>query len=356
MDQFQSQLSHFIEHAPDFFKDGSIPAVDEKHQRIINSAYDLLNAGFTIDQLRNWAGQTDMGVHHRYTSLSGAAIGDTEGKTGAGRWMGSLGEKITARLQHLFGFSMMLDDISILEMVGGKKFLQENPQSATPGATPFPPVKGYSVTPRWIRYLYLLTQIHNRSLLKPGDVWVDVGSFYGGVQGLVKKYYPQSRIVLVDFHHQLLRSYVYLQTQFPESAHIMPSEIDQYTDLHQLPENAFLYVPVTSFDKIAGMKANLVSNFFSLGEMRREHFEQYMNSSLFRNADKMYLVNRFVSSPFFEKTYDTDINVRDYLAPGKEVSYFDIFPVNHYQIIRRKLFGRTFFRNTSSSYFELIYG
>jgi len=355
MDNFQSQLEYFISKSPDFFKDGSLTEIDNKHKKVISNAYDLLNSGFTIESLRNWEGQSDMGVPSGYSIFSKAAIGDASHSKGFAGFLGIISEKVSAKLQHLFSFSTLLDDISIVEMVGGKDFLVDNPQIDTPGAYKYPLVNGYSVSARWIRYIYLLTQIRNQQLLGQSDIWVDVGSFYGGLQGLVKKYFPKSRIVLVDFHHQLLRSYLYLSAQYPESKHFLPSEVDQFSKLSDLPEGAFLYVPVNDYHKIADKKANLVSNFFSLGEMRKEYFASYMDSDLFRNADRLYLVNRFVSSPFFEKTYDTNVNVQDYQINGRKSRYFDVFPVNHYMIVRRKLFERNFFRNTSSSYFELIY-
>ena len=36
-------------------------------------------------------------------------------------------------------------------------------------------------------------------------------------------------------------------------------------------------------------------------------------SEYYRDSDYLYLINRFVSSPFFEKTYDSDLNILDYL-------------------------------------------
>jgi hypothetical protein len=89
--------------------------------------------------------------------------------------------------------------------------------------------------------------------------------------------------------------------------------------------------------------------------MKREYFLNYFNSNLLKSADKIYMVNRFVSSPFFEKTYDSDLNYNDYIIKNRVPIYFDIFPMGHYFIIPRNLFGRDYFRNISSSYFEIIY-
>ena len=42
--------------------------------------------------------------------------------------------------------------------------------------------------------------------------------------------------------------------------------------------------------KIENGKVDLASNFFSLGEMRRLHFENYTSSKLFKMASSKYLV------------------------------------------------------------------
>ena len=99
---------------------------------------------------------------------------------------------------------------------------------------------------------------------------------------------------------------------------------------------------------------HFVSNFVSLGEMRREHFNTYMTSQLFTRSKIMYLVNRFVSAPFFEKTYDSDITFLDYLNVNRKIQYFDIFPIHHYLLMNRTVLGSLSYRNISSSYFEII--
>ena len=75
---------------------------------------------------------------------------------------------------------------------------------------------------------------------------------------------------------------------------------------------------------------------------------------MFKKAQISYIVNRFVSSPFFEKTYDSDLNILDYKDEFRNIKYFDVFPIHHYNLIYRKLYGRKYFRNISSSYFEMV--
>jgi hypothetical protein len=190
--------------------------------------------------------------------------------------------------------------------------------------------------------------------LAKGGVWVDVGSYYGGLQGLIRKYHPESRLVLVDFHHQLCRSFIYLSHLFPNAKHIMPDHLAEYENPMAIPEGAIMYVPASEYGRIADQTVDLVTNFFSLGEMKREFFNIYMTSRLFRESRKVFLVNRFVSAPFFEKTYDSDVSMLDYIAPERNKEYFDVFPIHHYMLIKRNLFGRESFRNVSSPYFEMV--
>lgn len=115
-----------------------------------------------------------------------------------------------------------------------------------------------------------------------------------------------------------------------------------------------MYVPVSDYAFLREETVDLVTNFFSLGEMRRTFFHSYMTSRLFTQARKVYLVNRFVSAPFFEKTYDSDVALPDYLSAVRKVEYLDVFPIHHYMLVRRAVFGREEFRNASSPYFEMV--
>ena len=156
-------------------------------------------------------------------------------------------------------------------------------------------------------------------------------------------------MILVDFNHRLLRSYLYLSEMFPNANHIL-----DFKSNSKIPSGSFVYVPVQNFGELNHLDIKLISNFFSFGEMPRSVFEQYRDSQVFKNSENIYCVNRFVSSPYFERTYDTDLNVFDYDFKSHKCNYFDVFPMHHYQSIRRSIFGKTRFRNTSSSYFEMI--
>jgi hypothetical protein len=103
------------------------------------------------------------------------------------------------------------------------------------------------------------------------------------------------------------------------------------------------------------VNVDLVSNFVSFGEMRRNFFNTYINSKFFKNSKQLYVVNRFVSSPFFEKTYDSDLTIFDYQFENFLIEYCDIFPIHHYDQHKRFVLNRLQHINSSSSQFEAYY-
>ena len=58
--------------------------------------------------------------------------------------------------------------------------------------------------------------------------------------------------------------------------------------------------------------------------MKKKHFIIISTMKLCK-SNSIYLVNRFVSSPFFEPTYQNTLNVFDYEKKIK-TTYFDVFP------------------------------
>ncbi len=341
---------HFIENSPDFYGDLSIDEIDEKHNGIVTNAYlEFGGANNSWENFRNWAGQGDgLAPMNFFTEV-------LHSKDFIKNLIKYIYKKTIKRQSEVFFWQTLRDDFAILKNIEAQSLLRDNPISNTPGVGNYCSIDGYQLNQRWARYIYLLKRISSEGLLKEGGVWVDVGPFYGGLQGLIRRYHPKCKMILVDFHHQLCRSYIYLATLYPHSHHVLPNDVVKYSDFEDLPENSFVYVPVSYFEKIQHNKEiNLFSNFFSFGEMRRVHFEQYMHCPLAEYAKRHYLVNRFVSSPFFEKTYDSDLTILDYLSNGRSINYFNIFPMHHYQLIERKILSGKGFRNTSSPYFELI--
>jgi len=318
---------------------------DQKHKKIIENV-DLKK---DLSKFRNWELQNDMGLKYRLGPLPKMFLNYYRLKL-----LNPLIEIFNKRINHYFEFSSLLDDIEIIKKVGGNNFLNENPQNKTPGAYNYPLINGYSVSARWLRYIYFITQIHKNKLLSNNSIWVDVGSYYGGLQGLVKKYYPDTKIIMIDFEHQLIRSYMYLKTLYPNSNHVFPKNVKTLKSFENLSKGSIVYIDQKDFNLIKNFKVDLFTNFFSLGEMKKTTFNNYINSPLYLKSKTIYMANRFSSSPYFDKTYDDNINIFDY-QDNRNLTYFDVLPINHYQINYRNLFGRKFFRNISSPYFEIIF-
>jgi putative sugar O-methyltransferase len=343
-----SLANEFIKNSKDYKSDLSINEIDNKHRQIITAAYKEFEDQENWQNFRNWSQQNDC------LSPLDFRVVFFRKKVTFKKTLMFFYMLIFNRLVRKFQWATMFDDYHAIELIGGGSLLKENPISKTPNSGNYCLINNVEINQRWARYIYLLKRILIEDLVKKDSIWVDIGSFYGGLQGLVKKYVPDSKIVLVDFHHQLCRSYIYLKTLFPDAVHIFPNDVKKYKNLKNLPSGSIMYVPVTYYHLIANGKVDLVSNFFSLGEMRRLFFKKYINSQLFKKASSKFLVNRFVSSPFFEKTYDTDITILDYVDANSKVTYFDVFPLHHYAIYNREVLGTKAFRNVSSSYFELI--
>jgi putative sugar O-methyltransferase len=240
------------------------------------------------------------------------------------------------------------DDIAIIESLGGNDLLESNPVNRTPGSPAFAKFGKYYVNNRWMRYVYLAHRIEQKKMLPPGSTWIDIGSFYGGLQGIVYKLNFSTKIILIDFHHQLFRSFAYLHELFPDATHNLG--IDAV--LSDKSEGSFNYVHINDFYKLEALEIDLITNFFSLGEMSKEHFRSYLNSPVFAESKSIYTVNRFISAPFFEPTYDNKTTINDYIFPKHDLQYLDVFPIHHFNLLKRNFLGKKRFRNTSSSYFE----
>jgi putative sugar O-methyltransferase len=336
-----SLSSEFINNSADFWNDIDLKNIDGKHGAILQEVHQL-NVDDPALASRNWAQQSDMVAVAQFNLSLGLKYG----------FLRTLYRKTYCRAEERAIKSMIFDDIAVLESVGAGELLKSNPVHLTPGVGYYSLNNGYSVNQRWLRYIYLTNQILKKGLLNKG-AWVDIGSYYGGVQGIVHKYNPEAPKILVDFHHQLLKSFVYLKTLYPNALHIFPDQIGKQLLINELPHGAFVYCPISKFGSIGSVGVDLITNFFSFGEMSRKTFFEYFDSEIMSCAKNQYFVNRFVSAPFFEPTYDSDLTIVDYLN-SREVRYFDVFPMHHYHLIKRPVLGRTAFRNTSSSYFELI--
>ena len=306
------------------------------------------NEAFSEDNFRNWAGQSDLSTP---AQLNWTNIG-AEGLIRC--FVIYLLKKMFRYKSESIKHSSLMDDFFLVRGQTGLDFIKDNPVRDTPGVSNSFRFKGCDVNFRWLRYLYLCDRILKFPDLDDEFTWVDVGTYYGGLQGLVKKYRPNAKIIMVDFNHQLCRSFIYLSKLFPHAKHVMPDALETTLTEVKIQNGSFVYVPIECYDKLENLTADLYSNFFSFGEMPENILRGYLDSKLFKNAKFLYLVNRVVSSPTFERVYDNSTTILDYNLEKRNIEYFDLFPIHNYNVFERVLFSRKAPRNFSSNYFEVL--
>jgi len=341
-------INNFILKSKKFYEDLEISSIDNKHLEIIKKAYMQVSNLDKRFNYRSWTGQGDLSLPAQLS------IKNIKYQPFPRSILKLIYRLVFKRTEDYFLSGLIKDEVNIIKSLGGKELLTKNPVHLTPDVADVYEIDGTTVNIRWLRYIYILNNILKYELIPEDGTWLDVGSYYGGLQGLVRKYKPNTRIIMVDFNHQLCRSYVYLSKLYPNNNHILPDDAKTIDNFNDVKNGSFIYLPVNEYKLFKDYKVNLVSNFFSLGEMKRNFFDEYYNSKLFQGADFSYMVNRYVSAPFFDKTYDSDLTVLNYVNNLRKIIYFDEFPMTHYLITKRKLFGDSRFRNVSSNYFELI--
>jgi len=345
----QKFAEEFINNTKNFYEE-NFNLIDEKHNKIIKSFYAQIknNKNYFKENLRNWMMQTDYSCPPQISALHIKNIG----------FWKLIKFYFKRKILNFFNNEhdrAFFDDIEILKKNCDIDILRNNPVHLTPGSDNFFISEENIITNyRWNRYLYIGDRIINKNLLENNDTWIDIGPFYGGLQSIIKKEKPSLNMILVDFKHQLCRSYIFLKQLFPDSNHFFPDQLNSSFFQNKL-NDSIVYLPVEKYNLLDSLKVKLITNIFSFGEMKEEVFENYKNSSVYKNAEYKYLVNRLVSSPFFEKTYgNIETNVLNYINEHDTIKYFDMFPIHHYHTPKRKVLNSIKNRPCSSPYFELL--
>lgn len=332
----------------------TISNLSTKYQNITLAAQELVKSGgLRLKHIRSWVKQDDMGVP---IQLRRFLILDQFYFENILRFIRGLIPNYWTSAY--FQRKSLEDDLNIVIKCGFESILREHPVTGTPLVRDIYCKRGFKFNSRYLRYVYIVGQIRKHKLLQDDthQVHVDVGNFYGGLQALLKNYYPRATFVSVELEHQLFRSYLFHQHMFPSTQQIVGlSEFKEYSKGRKIGESAFIYLSPDDFDFIAKYsEINLLTNHLSYGEMSRANFRNYHCSATTLNAEKIHLVNRFISSPNMDPTYDSDVTIFDYTLNSHKITHFDIFPIHHYSITRRKLLDRFGFRNASSPQFEMI--
>ena len=192
---------------------------------------------------------------------------------------------------------------------------------------------------------------------------LDIGSYYGGFQYVAKKVFKNSTHILVDFPHQLSRSSLFLNESFPNSIILSiydRKSLDKFFNDEIKNSYDFLLLSTDFYSAFSerlhknGISIDLITNFYSLGEMPRNSFKSYMESELMKNAKNIYFCNRYDSSPFYEKTYEESYSLLDYLVKEFNIILNRSSGIHNYMMPIRKYNGVKKSRPISSGYFELI--
>ena len=327
--------------------------LSEKYIHISKAAQELFRQNkFRLRHIRTWSMQDDMGVPVQFRRLIDVDAFFFENLT---RFLRNLNPLLLPR--SYFQKVALLDDLRIIEESGAIDILLANPVDKTPHVRDVYRRGLYKFNARYLRYVYLTNQIRKNDLLSQHrfQIHLDIGNFYGGLQALLKTYYPKTTFISIELPHQLFRSYLFHSELFPNTEQIVG--LEQFSSFMSNPrrEPAFVYLLPRDFDQIGDLcEIDLLSNYLSFGEMSEENFNRYLASKTIKRVKKFHFVNRFISNPRFDPTFNANIKLPDYFIAGTRIKLLDVFPVHHYSITRRSLLGRKGFRNASSPQFELI--
>jgi putative sugar O-methyltransferase len=334
-------------------RQSSESSLSPKYTEISRAAEVELNKGaFKNKHIRSWSRQDDMGVPVQLRRLGNL---DTFSLQNSLRFIRQF--LPTHWLKIYFQKSALVDDLRIIIDQGFDGILKQNPVTNTPYVRDIYSYNKFKFNSRYLRYVYLTGQIMKYGLLEKDkkQIHVDIGNFYGGLQVLLKKYFPETTFISVELPHQLYRSYLFHEETYPSVEKFVGlQEFNKYlNDADRKP--SFVYLLPQNFDDIGRLqKIDLITNFLSFGEMSDQNFQSYFNSITMEKTQKLYFVNRFISSPSVDPTFDSQINLPDYFLKDRKVMLLDVFPIHHYMITYRRMLGKNGFRNTSSPQFELI--
>ena len=255
------------------------------------------------------------------------------------------------------------EDLEIIKLLDGYDILEKCPVHKSPGnTTAFFVSKKVSANLRWLRYIYFSSIIRKYCFFQNDSPTIlDIGCFYGGLQYVIKNLFPKSKHILVDFPHQLARSALFLGESFPNSHIYSIQDENSYnrffsTDINNKYD--FLLLTTDYFHKFSDNytfnNIDLLTNFFSLGEMKKNDFRKYLKSKILLNSKQIYFCNRFDSAPFYDPTYEHKFSILDYLIDGYKIKLIQNAGIHNYLMLPSRLFGKKKVRPTSSNYFDLI--
>ncbi|NQT47293.1 MAG: putative sugar O-methyltransferase [Candidatus Omnitrophica bacterium] len=319
-----------IEFNPDGLGEKWESQVPQESRRFINSDFTLRE-----DVIRNFRGQT---VFIYDWPCAKPGFMTILRRLIDGNWRG--------RYKVLRGRLKLLKDYNCADLL--KKY-----PSSTVGNPNLFSYKGYKYTWRWTRHIYLLWLFKQvlEKRLSSDFVSMDIGSSYGVFSNLLKKEFPKSHHVLVDFPEQLVLAHYFLGKEFPEAKIASMKEIRGAGRINRefIRKYDFVLLPWMYYEKTQPKSLDLLTNFSSFGEMSKKYFDYYLRNEPFKSTPYFFTCNRFHS----HSTYKNDISVLDYPLSEFSKLHFDIFPVISERYRRHGILFYKFFPYPSQC-FEFI--
>ena len=208
---------------------------------------------------------------------------------------------------------------------------------------------------RWIHnihYTHLIKKYLSDIILKDNSIIIDIGGGYGILGHMLNKINFKGTYILVEFPEQLIAAQYFLKTNLPDknisSLKLFYENIDKIDNSYVKKFDIFL-CPCEHFNDLKISDVDLVTNFFSFGEMGEKNFKSYFDNKILTNSKYIFFINRF----FSHNEYNNNISILNYNLNSFEKIYFDIhkFEDTYIKQILR-YFGKE--KRTNSPFFEII--
>jgi len=194
--------------------------------------------------------------------------------------------------------------------------------------------KGFVWNMRWLRYLYFVGQLESLIGEDMSSIKrvIDLGGCYGGFMALLATGRTDMTLTLVEFSENIPLAAYYLSMALPQYT---INIINSSEDVAQSEPGQIYLVPAHISSHVLDKEYDLFCNHVSLGEMSREHFDNYVSSKAYVSSRYKHIVNRVSSNPnpaLIENdrviAWKNSMNFLDYDL--SDIIYFDIFPFCHF--------------------------
>mgnify|MGYP001271205631 CR=1 FL=1 len=206
---------------------------------------------------------------------------------------------------------------------------------------------------RWINHIhynYLISKNIKNLYFDKKKIVCDIGGGYGISGYMLKKNSFKGIFILIEFPEQLITAkYFFLKNFKNIRINKLSDAYNNFKINKDLVKKYDVFLcPVDCFSKI-NLEFDLIINTFSLGEMKKKIFKNYINSKLFNQTKYIFLVNRVNS----DIEYHNRISITDYNLKKFKKLHFQINQFNKYYVRRfLRYFG--IIKKFNSEIFEFI--